>query len=162
MPTSATGNRRSPQAGFTLVEAMTALMVVAFTAGVVFLMAPSPDREARAQAERFAQRLTLAADESVLRNQTIALVVNDDGYGFERLEQNGWAPVEAGSPLRFRAWPQGLSYRVEEPEATKAGRVARFDAMGAASPARILLSGGGARWRIEIDGQGQTHVARSE
>jgi type II secretion system protein H len=159
---SATGNRRRSQGGFTLVEAMTALMVVAFVAGIVFLMAPSPDREARTQTERFAQRLALASDESVMRNQTVALVMNDDGYGFERLSENGWAPVEPNSPLRFRAWPAGLSFRVEEPEAVKDGRVARFDAMGGATPARILIAGGGVRWRVEIDGQGSAHVARTQ
>jgi type II secretion system protein H len=159
MPISSTGNRRA-DAGFSLVEAMTALMVAAFVAGAVFLMAPSPSREARAQTERFAQRLALAADDSVLRNRPVALVVTNDGYGFERLERNGWAPVEPGSPLRFRAWPQGLSYRVEAPEDVREGRVARFDATGGASPARIVLAGGGVRWRIEIDGQGRTHVKR--
>lgn len=164
MPISATGNRLfADDAGVSLVEAMVALMIVGLMAGAVVLLAPGPERAIRAEAERLAARVTLASEESVVVNRTTALVVTHEGYGFERLEQNGWTPAAQGSPLGFRAWPANVEARVElsgaEPDDV---RVARFDALGGATPAEIVLSGAGARWRVAIDGQGEADVTRAD
>ena len=163
MPTSATGNRRwSSDAGVTLVEVMTALLIIALMAGAVLLLAPGPDRKTRIEAERLAARAVMASEESIIVNRTTALVVTVEGYGFERLEENGWAPARVGSPLGFRPWPSFLDARVEE-SGGDAGdpRVVRFDPQGGSTPASVVLSGAGARWRVEIDGQGGVNVERA-
>jgi len=163
MPISATGNRLPRDAGVTLVEALTALMIVGLMAGAVMLLAPGPDRDVRQEAERFAARALLASEESIIVNRTIALVVTHEGYGFERLENNGWSPAEHGSPLGFRAWPSNIEARVEESTAASDDpRVARFDAVGNVTPARVVMSGAGARWRVTIEGTGEVDVARAE
>lgn len=165
MPISATGNNtRLPRdAGVTLVEAMVALVVIGLAVGVVLLLAPGPDRATREAAERLAARAIMAGDESIIVNRTMALVVTPEGYGFERLEDNGWAPAAFGSPLAFRDWPENVEARVEQTSAeTGDARVARFDAFGGATPASIVISGSGARWRVRIDGQGEVHVAQAE
>jgi general secretion pathway protein H len=163
MPTSAIGNRLPRDAGVTLVEAMTALMIVGLMAGAVVMAAPGPDRKVRQEVERFAARAVLASEESIIANRTIALVVTHEGYGFERLEDNGWFPAEHRSPLGFRAWPNGLEARVEESTTAPSDpRVVRFDAVGNATPASIVMSGAGARWRVVVQGTGQVDVARAE
>ncbi|MGE3248963.1 MAG: GspH/FimT family pseudopilin [Hyphomonadaceae bacterium] len=165
MATSAIGNRRfAPDAGVTLVEALTALAIIALVAGMALLAMPGPDRAVRGAAEQMAARLALAADDSIIRNRPVALIVTHEGYGFARLEDSGWARIEAASPLSFRAWPDGVTHRIIETEADaparEAGRVARFDATGGATPAQFVLSGAGARFTLSIDAQGRTHVAR--
>jgi len=163
MPISATGNRLAPDAGVTLVEALTALMIVGLMAGAVILMAPGAGRTTRIEAERLAARAALASEESIIANRPVSLVVTDNGYGFERLEDNGWFPAEQRSPLAFRPWPANIDVRVEQ----RAGeaddpRVVRFDATGGASPARLVLSGAGVRWRVDIDAQGRAYVTQAE
>lgn len=156
---SATGNKRlAPDAGVTLVEAMMALMIVAMAAGAVILLAPGPDSKVREEAERLAARAVLASEESIIANRTTALVVTADGYGFERLEENGWAPAPHGSPLAFRRWPDGFEARVESGGDENDPRVARFDALGGATPASLVVTGAGAQWRVEVDGQGGVNV----
>lgn len=164
MPISAIGNNRLPRdAGVTLVEALTALMIVAMMAGAVILLAPGPDRKTRDEAERLAARIVMASEESIVVNRTLALVVTHEGYGFERLEENGWAPAEPRSPLGFRAWPGELDVRVDQRLGDEDDpRIARFDAMGVATPASLVLSGAGARWRVVIDGEGEVDVARAD
>lgn len=164
MPISAIGNKRfASDAGVTLVEAMVALMIVALAAGAVLLMAPGPERAVRAEAERMAARMVFARDESIITNRVTTLIVTREGYGFERLEPQGWAPAAQTSPLRFRAWPDGMEARVEL-GAGEAGdeRVARFDALGGASPARVVLAGAGARWAVSIGAEGGIDVAPAE
>ncbi|MGE0045487.1 MAG: prepilin-type N-terminal cleavage/methylation domain-containing protein, partial [Hyphomonadaceae bacterium] len=70
MATSAIGNRRfAPDAGVTLVEALTALAIIALVAGMALLAMPGPDRAVRGAAEQMAARLALAADDSIIRNR---------------------------------------------------------------------------------------------
>jgi len=161
MPTSATGNNSPPQdAGFSLVETMTAMMVVALVASSVLLLAPGQDRRTRDEAMRLVARIGMAQDESVLVNRTVALVLTADGYGFERLEAGGWAPFEPNTPLGFRAWPEDVEARAERDE--NESRAARFDAMGTATPTSIIVSGAGVRWRVRVDASGETNVAPVE
>lgn len=151
-------------AGFSLVEAMVALMIIGLMTGAVMLLMPGRDGAARAAVERFATRVAYASDASIMLNRPVALVVRPEGYGFARLEEDGWFNLEHGGALAFRAWPDDIDYRIEQPAADEIvdGRVARFDALGGATPASIVLSGGGARWRVRIDGQGLAHVARAD
>lgn len=164
MPISATGSDRiARDAGFSLVEAMTALMIVGLMAGAVLLLAPGSDHKTRTEAERLAARVVAAGEESIVVNRPLALIITRDGYGFERLEERGWAPEAPNSPLGFRAWEDDIEARVEiAANGPDDVRVARFDALGGATPAMIVLDGGGARWRVSIDGQGDAHVARAD
>ncbi|MGE0597324.1 MAG: GspH/FimT family pseudopilin [Hyphomonadaceae bacterium] len=165
---SAIGNKRAhAEAGFSLVEAMATLFVVGLMASAVFLLAPGRDDETRLFAERFASRLAMASEESVIANKPVALVLSRDGYGFTRLDERGWTPI-VQSALSFRAWPDHIGYELSGAEsdaridegADTARPAVRFDATGASTPASISLSSGGAIWIVRVDGQGQVHVAR--
>jgi general secretion pathway protein H len=168
MPISAIGNERltgrafGRDSGVTLVEAMVTLFIVGLLVGAVMLVAPQQDRETRSAAEALARRLALAGEESILTNRPVALQVTAQGYGFARLEKEGWRRIESGSPLTFQVWPQGVDHAVqaETPGAEEGAPVVRFDALGGATPARIVLKRGGVQWAVAVDGQGQAHVAR--
>lgn len=164
MQTLATGNKTfAPDAGVTLVEVMTALLIISLMAGAVLLMAPGPDRKTRQEAERLGARAAMASEESIIVNRTLALVVTNEGYGFERLEETGWTPARVGTPLGFRSWPTALDARIEGTSAERGdARIARFDPQGGATPASVVLSGSGARWRVSIDGQGAVDVEQVE
>lgn len=169
---SATGNSRriarlGPSAGVSLVEMMVALFIAAMVAGAAMLMMPGPDRTQHEAARRLAARLAAASDESVMANRRIALVVTPEGYGFDRLEENGWVRIADRDALIFRAWPRGVAPALPQTETSSppGGRVAVFDPVGGASPARIALAGDatndGKGWTVEIDGSGVIHVDRA-
>ncbi len=162
MPISATGN--SGEAGFTLVEALTSLAVIALLAGAVVLMIPSPDHKTRDIAERFAARVALASDESVIVNRRLGLALKSDGYGFARLEEDGWRDLTGASALAFRTWPEDVRVYFEAEAVEQTGaetyRV-QFEPIGAATPASIVIESPSSRWRVDIDGQGTPHVARA-
>jgi general secretion pathway protein H len=161
MPTLETGNKpHANDAGVSLVEAMVALLIVSLVVGVVMLVAPGPERKTREAADQLAARMLFAGEESIVANRAISLVVTDEGYGFERLEDNGWFAVEQASPLGFRAWPDDIEVRVEN--APDDPRVVRFDALGGATPASIVMSGAGARWRVTLDESGEVDVTLAE
>lgn len=164
MPTLATGNSSPPaDAGFSLVEALSALMVVALAVGVVLLAAPGGERKAQTEATRLAARIVAARDESVILNRPVALILRDNGYGFERLEHEGWAPAEPGSALAFRHWAEGVTAQVETTESEPGDqRVARFGPLGDATPVSIIVSGAGARQRVSLEPNGEIHVARMQ
>lgn len=158
----ALGNR---DAGYTLVEALTTLVIVGLMASAVVILAPGPDRTTGRFAEGMAARIAAASEESIIVNRPVGLFLTDEGYGFARLEATGWRQSAPTSPLAFRPWPEGVAPSVvsagAEDAALDEGLVARFDTMGGATPTRILLSGDGVRWIVEIDGQGRAHVERA-
>jgi general secretion pathway protein H len=170
MPISATGSerarRRAGDDGYTLIEALVTLTVLGLMAGVVVLSAPGPDRRAREAAEILAARLSHAGEESIIVNKPIAFFVTAKGYGFSELDERGWRIVERRSPLAFRAWPDGAEFRLEGMPAEQLqredGRAIRFDPVGEATPAHIVLTLSGARFDIVVDGQGRASVARHE
>lgn len=164
MPILATGNRRFPgDAGVSLVEAMVALMIVGLMAGAVVLLAPGPDAAIRREADQLAARIVLAGEESIVLNRTMSLVVTMDGYGFERLENAGWVAAEPNSPLGFRVWPQNVDVTVVETLAERGdARIARFDALGEATPVRLVIEGTSVRWGVAINEEGEVDVARAD
>lgn len=172
MRISATGNlkaRRRREAGFSLVEALLALAIIGLMAGAVLVLAPRGERASAAFAERLAARLAEASDESIMINRTIALAATTEGYGFARLEEGGWAPIQDGRRLGFEIWPEGVEVRIEGEAPAALRRVgdtihlARFDPVGAASPVELIVRDKGEPvWRVEVDGQGRTRLAPME
>jgi len=161
MAISATGNKRLPRdAGVSLVEAMVALLVISLTVGIVLLVMPGGDRAARNTADRLAAQMVLASEESVIANRSMSLVVTAEGYGFERLEDDGWFPAPPQSPLGFRAWPVGLEAQIEGENDDD--RATRFDPLGGASAASIRLEHAGVAWRVAINEAGEVEVEQAE
>lgn len=160
MPTSVRpSNTTAQDAGFTLVEVMTALLIASMLAGAVLLLWPGENMTVRSAAERLAARISAAADESVLSNRQIALVVTSYGYGFDRRELDGWRRMEGVSPLAFQSWPEATHAEIQKPaEAEQPGdRIAFLDPLGGATPMRLIL-GDTVKWVVEIDERGAVHA----
>ena len=101
---SATGNSGiarpdAERAGFTLVELLVVLVVVGLMTGVVVLIMPDKISGAEADARRFAARLVLAAEESVISGDTIGVMITRDGYAFRRLYRGQWRAAGSNSPF---------------------------------------------------------------
>jgi len=74
---------RDRAAGFTLVEVMIVLVIIALMAGlVVVTVGDTPQRRLRREAGDLAALLNVASDEAVLRGVELGLIIDDHGYRF--------------------------------------------------------------------------------
>lgn len=120
--------------GFTLVELLVVMAIIALAGAAVMLAMPDPRGELRQGAERFAARMNAARDRAVIEGRDQVVWVSPSGYRFERPE----------------AWPEGS-------RATATARV-RFDTVGQAEPIDIALVRDDQRIMISIAADGSIHV----
>lgn len=97
--------------GFTLVELMVVITVMALLAGAVVLTFPASGAGSRDAAHRFAARVAAARDTAVLSGRPVALWVSPSGYGFEQWQAGKWQAVDA-KPLRQEDWGRGVRAEV--------------------------------------------------
>lgn len=91
-------------AGFTLVEVLVALVIMAVIAGVMVLSLSGLDpRRAEREAERLAAVLTLACEQAELAGRELGVHLAASGYGFSLAGDSGWLPFAAGHRFRTRS-----------------------------------------------------------
>jgi general secretion pathway protein H len=158
MPTSARGT--SSSRGFTLIELLVVLLIMGMTAGLIGAIVRPDDRALlRAEAERLAQRLELAATESRLTGKRIAWTADGAQYRFWRWRDDaGWSEAGDGT-LRARRLPSGMAIsdlRIEAKPAPGGLRL-EFDPHGAlAYDFRMTL--GEARYAVAASPVGEVRI----
>ena len=125
MRTSAPGTCSS--GGFTLVELMVVMLIMGLLVGAAVAVVRPDDRMLlRAESERLAQLLALAAEEARLGGRPITWTSDGPGYRFWRMtkqsgaqtrESPAWDEIRDSDLLRARTLPQGMAIsgvRVED------------------------------------------------
>ena len=108
MPTLAAGNNARPvlrgPRGFTLVELLVTLLVMALLTGLAALALPESGQESmQREAERLAALLDAAREQAADRGEPLAWAPGRDGYTFLQPSPRGWIPLD-NPPLTARAW----------------------------------------------------------
>ncbi|HYE29672.1 MAG TPA: GspH/FimT family pseudopilin [Allosphingosinicella sp.] len=142
------------QKGFTLVELLVVLVIVGLAAAAVVLAMPDPRGALRGEALRLAARADAARERAMMDNRPVALVLREDGYGFEMRVGGEWRAV-GERPFLAQQWSEGTRAAIESGEA----RIV-FDSTGFAEPARLRLVRGRDEARIEVTDGGRIHVLR--
>lgn len=103
------------QAGFTMIEVMLviALMAVVAVAVVVNIRPPGPERELETEAKRFAALMEMAIEQAVFTSQQLGVVLDAEGYRFLRLDKEVWVELENDPIFRPRKLPEYLRTKLE-------------------------------------------------
>ena len=150
---------RSPasERGFTLVELMVVLAIMALAATAVVLTIPGEERNVRSEADRLAARLAAARDVAVIEGRSVSVNLAPSGYGFERRVEGAWQPLP-GRAFEQRNWPSDV--RFVAADGLGAARIL-FDRVGTSpTPQAVVLSGGDAREIVRVSATGD--VSRGE
>jgi general secretion pathway protein H len=144
-----------PQRGFTLLEMLVALVVLAVgVAGAVLAFRPDEGRRLGQEAERIGLLLEQAGEESDLGGMPLAWVAREDGYEFQRRELTadgpGWVTVRGDDLFHPRVLPTAAriqSIQADGREVSYGERVV----LGGQGIQRMTveLTLGGARARVE-------------
>ena len=148
MPISAPGSK-----GFTLIELMVVITVIALASAAAVLAMPDPRGRVFDEAARFATRAKAARDVAVVEGAPVSLWVTSGGYGFDRRAGGVWTPL-ADKPFRLERWRDGT-------RAAIGGARQRivFDPTGLADrPLSVRLTRERASVTARIDADGQAHV----
>ena len=143
---------RSRRAGMTLVEILVVLSIVGVMAGITVLSVGIGDRgvSLESEANRLADRLRLASDETLVTRRPLTLAFDPGGYQFVRDATAGGA--EASEALRDRhGLPDGvrlIGLDVASPMA--------IDPDGATPVATFAISQGDDGWQVQFDGLNAT------
>lgn len=145
--------RARPDAnGFTLVELMIVLAIMALAATAVVLTIPGEERTVRSEADRLAARLAAARDVAVIEGRSVAVNFAPSGYGFERRMSGEWQPLP-GRAFERRNWPGDVRFTAGNGQG--AARIL-FDRVGISpTPQAIVLTGGDAREVVRVSATGE-------
>ena len=145
---------RSPasERGFTLVELMVVLAIMALAATAVVLTIPGEERSVRSEADRLAARLAAARDVAVVEGRSVAVNFAPSGYGFERRVDGAWTPLP-GRAFVQRNWPADIRFAAGDGQG--AARIL-FDRGGTSpTPQAVVLAGGDAREVVRVSATGE-------
>jgi general secretion pathway protein H len=162
MPTSATGSnqegvillRRSAEHGFTLIELMVVMTIIALTSAVVMFAVPDPRGRVIDEAEHFAARALAARDDAIVQSRDTRIWITPGGYGVERRRRGTWVAM-TDKPFKTVEWQAGTGVLIGA-----TGREAiTFDATGApSSPAIVTLVRDDARATVTVSANGVIRV----
>lgn len=140
--------------GFTLVELMVVLAVIAVAGTSVLLTQPGDRQQLAHEAERFGARLVRAQEEAILGTRSIQVVANEQGYAFARQRFAEWEPLKE-RPFDDVAWKQGTAPRLSRdlPEVRFS-----FDPSGTASAVSLVLTRGDSTLQVSVDAEGKVTV----
>lgn len=136
--------------GFTLIEIMVVLLIVAITIGMVGINLQRGDNNrVQEEADRIVILLQAAREEAILQGQVFAVQFDQGGYRFLRLNNKGKLDlIERDDVLSPRTLQDGvtLSFTLDGAAAdTEAGLV--FDPSGSFMPFVLTLRAGEAAWQ---------------
>ncbi|HET9398327.1 MAG TPA: GspH/FimT family pseudopilin [Sphingomicrobium sp.] len=149
--------------GFTLVEMLIVMLVMALLATAVVLTAGGGGRSAGADASRLASRIAAAQETAITSGRPVAVWISRSGYGFDVRSGGKWRPVDQ-KPFETIDWPAGtaiVATGMPGRQALLSGGRARlvFDNLGFPdSPIQLDVSRDGSSAQIDVLPNGDVKV----
>lgn len=151
----ATADHKRQEAGFTIIELMIVVTLIALASALVVLAWPNGRAKLDGDASRFAARARAAHDLALIEGRSVSVWVSSGGYGFDRHDKDGWQPI-AEKPFRVTRWDVG----VRPVFASEDGRArVIFDTTGFANvPLNLDLVRDGVHSRVSIGSDGTVRI----
>ena len=112
MMTSVTGTLKTTK-GFTLVEIMVTLVIIALMAMAVTFVVPDRDDDTLVKTtDEFVQRVRYAQEYALLQHAILGLEIDEQGYQFLQWQEQQWVPLDYRG-LRAQEWPYGILWELE-------------------------------------------------
>ena len=149
--------------GFTLVEMMVVMLVMALAGGAVMMVVGSGGGSVGQDAARLASRIAAARETAITGARPVSLWVSPSGYGFDQYSGGKWQ-AEARGPLKAGDWEAGTTVTTSgiSGEGAKAsGGAARltFDNLGLPEgPMTVVLKRDERTARVDIAANGDVAV----
>lgn len=144
--------------GFTLVEMMAVVALMAVMAGAVMLVSGPFGGGPGDAASRFASRVAAARDQAIVNARPTGAWVTQSGYGFDEYRNGAWRELSSRT-LRQHDWDNGTSVSLGAAGEGQ-GRL-RFDPLGLPeSPLTVTLARGGRSARVIVGSNGDVEVRR--
>lgn len=140
---------RQREGGFTLIELMIVVTIIALASAAVLWSLPDPRGRLRDEAAQFAARTRAAQESAIVGARPVSVWVSGGGYGFDERSHGEWRPISA-KPLRVTRWGSGT-----RPVLTGLRDRAVFDSTGLADrplDIRLVRAGVSTTVRIGADG----------
>jgi general secretion pathway protein H len=158
---------RASTRGFTLIEVLVTVVIVAVLASVLVLSIGVGGREQALQreTERLQARIAYACERAELTGREIGLHLRATGYRFSTLFGELWKPIEDDPALKAATLPTGASLVAgEEALADDFAESPQFIcfASGETTPMAIGIEAGAqdTRWRIDVAFDGRIQLQR--
>lgn len=149
--------------GFTLVEMLVVMLVMALLATTVLLTAGAGGRGVAADASRLASRIAAARESAITSARPVGVWIGRSGYGFDVRSGGSWRPA-GNKPFETVDWPAGTVVAADGlagAQAALSGGRARlvFDNLGLPdAPLALELSRDGRSARIAVAANGDVKV----
>lgn len=152
MPISAAGSNDS---GFTLIELMVVITIIALASAAVLFALPDPRGRLADEAARFAARTSAARDLAVVGAKPISVWVSEGGYGFDERAGGAWTAMSE-KPLRVTQWSKGT--HAQPTGGTTRDRIL-FDPTGSADrPLDVTLARAGETLVVHVGSDGKVRI----
>lgn len=149
--------------GFTLVEMMVVLLVLALAGGAVMLVARSGGASVSQDAARLASRIAAARETAITGARPVSLWVSPSGYGFDVHAGGKWQPQPRGAlaPIDWAEGTTASTSGIGGAGARLSGGPARltFDNLGLPEgPMTVTLERDDRTARVEVASNGNVAV----
>lgn len=127
------------EAGFTLVEILTVLVIIGVMSSVVILSMPTPKTELDKQAELMVGTLNKMAQESIINGRVSAAGFDRSGYALYQYTDDGWQEMAADewdASYRLKYKRYGASLDIPK----KAEPSILFQPTGLSTPFELAMS----------------------
>jgi len=149
--------QRDHENGFTLIEMMAVLFIIALMTTVVLLRAPGKPPELESQAREILQQIRIVSQDSIISGKTQAFGLYEDAYVFFEFDEGEWI-------IRSETdWPDDVTiefYReelkVEIPDEPVPMVV--FEPLGLSTPFSLELESDDTRLRFISEGDGHVYM----
>ena len=152
--------------GFTLIEVLVTVVIIAVLASVLVLSVSAGDEEQwlRREAERLQARIAYACERAELTGRELGLHLRRNGYAFSSAVGDEWRFIDDDDALRAATLPKAITLAAGDDALEESfGDQPVFLCLssGEATPLQIELAAGerATRWRVDIGFNGDTMLA---